>query len=267
MCPTDQFLDEQDQDERSGVEAVDRFGRICKMFSPTRSALTAAEIASGLGTPLRSMHKILATLEHHKLLMRAETPDKFMLGFGWLRFSTRLDEPIEIRRPMRPVMRRLRDAINETVILTVRVGDNRINIEYAESTHAVRRIALKNSNMPLHVGAAGRTLMAGLPDAEIDAYLQRVTLENIGFDTPTDPDRIRRDIRTVRTNGYLVLVNEITEGAASISVPIKDYSGQSLAALTVGGPLIRFNEERRAEALPLVLEAAGALAFNVEQVS
>jgi DNA-binding IclR family transcriptional regulator len=257
-------VEDADQDERYNVEAVERFARICALFSAERPAMTSQEVSALVGIPHRTAVKILTTLERRDLLMRDGTADRYMLGFGWLRFgAARL--PIDIRNVAGPIMRALRDQTNETVILAVRIGDLRVNIDYVESTHALRRVTQRGSQVPLHVGASGRTLLAGLPDEEIAAYFARTTLLPYGYNTPTDPARIWADIKSAQRDGYFILTNEITEGGASVSVPLKDSAGETLGTLTVGGPLFRFTEALRLAAVPLLLNAARKFLSDVER--
>ncbi|HTH97276.1 MAG TPA: IclR family transcriptional regulator [Stellaceae bacterium] len=251
-------------DDRYNVEAVERFVRICALFSTERPALSSREIAELIGIPLRTTIKLLATLTERDLLARDGQADCYRLGFGWLRFGAAPRMPIDIRRAAAPIMRALRDQTNETVILAVRIGDMRVNVDYVESRHTLRRVTHRGSETPLHVGAGGRTLLAGLPDDEVAAYLARTKLVNIGYNTPTDPERIWADIHITRAQGYFILTNEISEGGASVSVPLKDYSGETLGTLTVGGPLFRFDDKARQEAVPLLMNAASKFLYDVE---
>jgi DNA-binding IclR family transcriptional regulator len=246
-------------DDRYTVEAVERFGRICALFSVDRPTLTAREIAELIAVPQRTVGKILDTLEHHDLVMRDEDDKSYRPGFAWLRLGELGRASVDLREAAMPVMRRLRDRFNETVILSVRIGDLRVNVDFAESTHTLRRVTRRGLETPLHVGAGGRALLAGLTDDEITAYFSRTTMINYGHDTPTDIARIWRDLHAVRRDGYLIATSEISEGSSSVSAPVRDFSGATKAALTIGGPFARFGEAARQRCVPAIVAAAAEI--------
>jgi IclR family acetate operon transcriptional repressor len=244
---------------RYNVEAVERFARICGLFSAERQTLTAREIAELVAIPHRTAIKILDTLAHHDLVMLDRDEKRYRPGFAWLRLGELGRASVDLREAAMPVMRRLRDRFNETVILSVRVGDLRVNVDFAESTHTLRRVTRRGLETPLHVGAGGRALLSGLSDDEVTAYLGRTKLINHGYDTPTDIERIWQDLRTVRQDGYLIATNEITEGSSSVSTPVRDFSGRTVAALTIGGPIGRFDDAARKRCIQAVVDAANEI--------
>src|SRR4029077_19132169 len=97
-----------------------------------------------------------------------------------------------------PVMREIRNEVNETVILSVKSGDFRVHIDFVEGLHPMRRTADLGVRAPLYAGAASKVLLAGMEDEEIAAYLERTDLTAFQESTITDPAVLWREIRLVR---------------------------------------------------------------------
>jgi DNA-binding IclR family transcriptional regulator len=242
--------------QRYSVEAVARMARISALFSPTHGVLELREIARLAGIPQRTAAKIVATMESRELLVRVDGAGFWALGPAWLRLADCKRSRVDIRVAALPVMRWMREQLNETFIVAVRSGDRRIIVECIVSTQPIRRVSEVGDETPLHVGSSGRTILSGMSDPEITTYLKRVKLINYGYDTVTDPARIWSDVRKVRRNGFLTARAEITRESFSSSAPIRSYSGEIAAALTITFPLSRLTDELRDTSIGVVIEGA-----------
>src|SRR3546814_4526289 len=95
-------------------------------------------------------------------------------------------------------MRELRDAVDETVVLSIRSGDFRVHIDLVESVQPMRRTTDLGVGAPLYSGAASKVLLAGMEDGEIDDYLRRTPLTAFQKTTITDKTALWREIRLIR---------------------------------------------------------------------
>lgn len=242
--------------QRYSVEAVARFAHISALFLPTCGMLDLGEIARRTGIPRRTAARIVATMESREFLSRVNGAGGWALGPAWLRLADCKRSRVDIRAAALPVMRWMREQLNETFILGVRVGDRRIIVECMVSTQPIRRLSEVGDETPLHVGSSGRTILSGLSDIEVAAYLKRAKLINYGYDTVTDSARIWSDVRKVRRNGFLTARAEITKESFSSSAPIRSYSGEVAAALTITFPLSRLTDVLRDTSIRVVMEGA-----------
>jgi DNA-binding IclR family transcriptional regulator len=74
--------------------------------------------------------------------------------------------------------------------------------------------------------------------------------------TRTDSAWIAADLQRIRTRGYLMTTDEVVAGAASVSAPVRDASGQVVAVMSVSAPTMRMRPPRPRALLPMVLDAA-----------
>jgi IclR family pca regulon transcriptional regulator len=84
---------------------------------------------------------------------------------------------------------------------------------------------------PAHATSLGRMLLASLDDAALDSYFSRVQLEKFTKLTETSPRRLRSILRQIRRQRYATIVDELFYGVTSLSVPILDAAGDTIAAL------------------------------------
>jgi len=233
-------------------EAIARAARVLALFGPTRRERTLAELAEASGVPKATLRGILDTLVGHGLLA-VDGAARYRLGYAWLRLGDVRRNQLNIRESALPVMRQIRDAIDETVILSLKVGERRVHLDYVESTQSIRRITQIGHEAPLHVGAAGSVLLAGLSEAEIDAYMGRT----ITADDARDAGR--RFVAAIKRDGYAVVSGAVNAQTAAVAAPVQDHSGRIIAALTISCPRERFTRDLESRCIALVTGGARQL--------
>lgn len=211
--------------------------------------LGLADLAARTGVPKATLAGILNTLAAHDWLLLDSGSGLYRLGYAWLRYADARRGQSGIRERALPIMRRIRDALDETVILSLKVGDRRVHLDYIESTQSVRRIAQPGHEAPLHVGAAGLVLLAGLDEAGIGSYLSRAR-------ETVDAAAIRRAVAEVKRDGYAVAAGTVSADTAAVAAPVRTYNGETVASLAVSCPRDRFTDELRAACIAAVTEGA-----------
>jgi DNA-binding IclR family transcriptional regulator len=131
-------------------------------------------------------------------------------------------------------MRHLRDLTQETVVLHIRIGLERVCLEELPSFQAIKYTSGKGFIAPVYTGSAGKILLAEMNNSELDLLLRNIKYKKIGPNTITDREFLMEEIRKARIDGYAVSFSEWVPGSASISVPVKGYICP--VALSVLGP-------------------------------
>lgn len=160
-------------------------------------------------------------------------------------------------------MRDIRNALNETIVLSVRSGDSRVHIDALESLQPMRRTANLGVHAPLYAGASSKILLAGLEDDEVDEYLSRTELLPLQKTTITTADGLRAEIRQIRKRGYAESRGEVVSGGGSIAVPLKDYSGKTIAAMDVLTPQHRYTTEHRQRCIDVMMDGAARISARL----
>ncbi|MDB5651956.1 MAG: IclR family transcriptional regulator [Hyphomicrobiales bacterium] len=207
------------------------------------------ELSRRTGLSNAMVEQLTAVLEQHGLVTGLE--NGFELGVNWLALAQTRERGLDLRRFASPIMRRIRDQLNETVILAVRSGNRRINIDYVESTHFIRRVTQPGFEVPLHIGATGRVLLSGLSEDELSIYLSSADLAD-GLTS----DRLREECRLARLTRSAVARREITSDTAAASASIFDHHGHVVAALTITCPEDRFTPALEADGIRSLTEGA-----------
>jgi IclR family transcriptional regulator, KDG regulon repressor len=231
------------------IRAIDRAVDVLQAFTHEKPSLSLAEIADHAGLSKPTAFRFLANLKRRGFVEQDGERGLYSLGFELVTLADVRKQQTKVWDIALPYLGRIRDAVDETVLLCTRVNDERYVLDQVESSQAIRRVARIGERVPLYAGAASRILLAAMSDAEIDEYFERTALVRLGPSTITDPDVLRKQVEWIREHGYAVGSRERNFGGGGIAVGVRDYTGEVVAALQVTIPVERLTDEVRAKAL------------------
>ena len=220
------------------------------------------DLASRLGLSKSTTHRLLKSLENTSIVMRDPITRRYYVGPLILDLASR---PIISHQPLTVCafeeMRRLRDLIQETVVLHIRIGLERVCLEELPSFQSLKYTAGKGFVAPVQTGSAGKVLLAEMSDPELQLLMANITFRKIAPNTITGREEMMQEIRKVRENGYAVSFGERAPGSASISVPVRGYLCP--VALSVLGPESRFPITAMMEYLKEMKRSASCISENL----
>ena len=168
-----------------------------------RTPLDLAALQDETGLPRATAHRLAVALELHGLVRR-DPQGRFCLGFELIRLGRAAEDQFPLADLARPILTSLRDATGESVQLYVPEGDSRRCVVSLESTHGLRWIVPQGALLPMDRGSAGRVLQ--------------------GDDVSES-------------------VEEREPGVASVSAAVRDRRGQTIAAVSLSGPVERLSRQ------------------------
>lgn len=213
------------------------------------------EISERLGMTKSLVFRILQTLEGRGFAARDASRSTWSLGYRLTVLGERAGHSAGLNQAARPIMDALRDATSESVNLIVRDGKKSLAVATRDGRHSMRLFAVAGRYGPLHAGGGSVLLLAYAP-RDIQEKILGGPLRVYTDRTMTDPDQLRERLERIRQRGWHIAQSDLDEGAFSVAAPIRDASGEVVAAISVAGAVARFDEERRDLHLTAVLKAA-----------
>lgn len=242
--------------ESRRVTVLDRAIALLVSLSRSPRPATLNEVAREAGLSKATAFRILATLTDQGFVEQDAATASYRLGIAPLRLATAVLDGIAVHAVARPIMRAVCDMLNETVVLSVRDGDHRINIDAVECTNAIGSSRRIGEPRPLHSGAASRVLLAALSDDGIEAYMKRHRLGRAHGGSPAYAEALWKDIRKARRTRLASMAAEASPQAHAVATAITGFDGQPVAALYVAIPRSRFSARVEARCGQALLRAA-----------
>jgi len=228
----------------NGQDYVNSFARgleVIRVFTRRKPRMTLSEVAEETGMSRATVRRFLLTLVQEGYVESQGRyfnllPKVLDLGFSVL-------SSMDIWDVAQPIVNELAEELQESVMAAVLDKDSVVYLARAFPNRMVTVGIRIGHRMPAHLGATGRTLLAALPDDELHAYLDNVTLEKFTAATITSKVKLRDEIEKARRQGFAIVDGEMEVGLRSISVPIYELNGKVAAALNVGCPTGRVSAD------------------------
>lgn len=213
------------------VQSLARGLDVIRAFDAEHPSMTLTDVAKRTGLSRATARRFLLTLaelgyvrtdgKHFEL-----TAQVLQLGYAFLSGHT-LAELAE------PVLEELSSRLNESASASVLDGTDVVYIARVHTRRIMRVGISVGSRFPAYATSMGRVLLAHLGDDELDAALAARPLERLTPNTITDSAALRRELSTVREQGWCLVDQELEIGLRSIAVPVLSPEGTVAAALNV----------------------------------
>ena len=192
---------------------------------------------------------------------------RYRLGIDLIGLAAQVASFIDVREVARPILRGLAEDCQESVNLAVLDRGQVVNLEqFAPPARQVKNIGRVGRRMCAHCTAAGKILLACLPPDRLNRVLSG-ELERYTPQTVTDRDRLLAELGEARRLGYAVAQEEMEAGLNAVAAPIRDYSGQVIAAASIAGPAYRVTPELFAHLAAQVKEIADRISRQLGYLS
>lgn len=227
-----------DTEGRSPIQSVARAVRLLKHLAAAGGAVSVPTLAAECGLQRTTAWRLLTTLEDEGLVERESPGGRFRVGYGAVAIAARaLDDSRATARLLHPVLEALMHATGESALLSIVRGMRTLLVDEVDPP-AVLSVNWVGKEFPLHSSSMGKILLAALPPAELDAFLEQ-PLEALTRKTIVDSDALRRELRQVRRSGVAVSNEEFELGCVGLSTGIGPPGLFPTIIVTVAGPSSR----------------------------
>lgn len=234
-------------DKFNAIQKVCAILRVLAQSSPLRLTEIAESTSLNKATTLR----ILGSLIEEGFVNRVAGAKTYELGQEARVMAVGARRTVDIAELAQPSLLRLSERSADTALLSVRSGVEALYLARSVGSHPLQPNYLQiGSRRPLGVGAGSLALIVWLPDAEIDAIIE-VIMPRLAKSPRITPKYLRERIVAARRHDHTVMLDAAFPGMGGVGVPVRDDTGQVVAALSVGASSdrIRRRESELAEML------------------
>lgn len=245
-----------------GTQAILRGITLLKLFSDTRPEWNLNDLGQTAGLNRTTTYRILSALESEGLVVYNTASDTYRLGSEMIVFGARALRANPLRQITRPALALLAKKTGEMVSLEVLEGAHTLILDEIKG-ETQRRLSASIGNLwPAHTTSTGKVLLAHLPATRRDKLLVE-PLARLTPQTITDRLTLDTQLERVRSQGYATAVNELEVGLTEVATPIYNYEGQSVAAISIGGPTIRLPAEKLSPLVTFLRDAAADISAQL----
>ncbi len=217
---------------RYNATSLARALTILDLFEPATPSLSATQIARRLRVRPGSLYPALGTLERFGYLERR--PDKrYRLGLKLLERGHTILVHLDVYERAKPALRALAQALAANAHLAVLHQGQVLYLGREEASPSSVFPSIVGRLVPAHCTGLGKVLLAHLDPGDRRRLLAGRRLEKRTAKTITRLRRLEAELARVLAQGYAVDDEELHEGVMCVAAPVRDHTGEVVAAISV----------------------------------
>jgi DNA-binding IclR family transcriptional regulator len=218
------------------IASVDHALRLAVILQ-LEGPMTVSEAARRLGVARSTAHRLLSMLVYRDFAVQGA--DRSYRAGPVLELATQANSDLgALRTAALGPLHRLVETHDETANLSVCTGTTCRFLLSVEGSRALRVTSREGMVFPAHQVTGGLIALASLSDEQVASLYAPDRYAGTG-DRP-DMTRLFEDLRAVRRTGIAVNFERSERGVAAVGVPVKGPDGDTVAAVALSMPTVRY---------------------------
>jgi DNA-binding IclR family transcriptional regulator len=245
------------------VQGIERIIKILDSFSLDEPELTLKELTNKTGLPKPTVYRIAEALNELNILNKDENTTKYRIGVKLFELGSLYLETLEFRKLAFPEIEKLSKYTEESIHMGVLDGNEVTSIEGLGSTHNLQAKLWIGKRSPIYCTSIGKAILAFLPDKEQEEILSSVELKRYTKNTITDKKCLKRELESIRRQGFALDNEEHDEGIMCVGAPIFNNKGEAVASISISGPKIRMKEQKLEKYKKLLMDSVKRISYKL----
>ena len=255
----------EESEGRSGstVKSLIFTVRLLDTMAAAGGPARVTDLAKTLGEPKTRVHRHLTTLRAMGLVEQTRTSDRYRLGWKLYRLGQAAFEQFDLKHIAEPHMARLREAINQTVVLSIPISGEALVISSLDQVGGSIKISgVPGSIAPATVSAQGRIMLAWAGARQQKAILDQpspaMTVRSI-----VDVQALEQRLKEIRARLYDFAPEEVILGVNAVAAPVFDAEKVLVGSVGVIGSIQFIPNPPPDEIVTHVLACARAISIEL----
>ena len=195
--------------------------KVIEYLAHARAARGISEIARDIGMDKSAVQRILNALSSAGYVEQAPDSSKYLLTLSIWELGSHVVERHEARRLVHPILRFGAQSTGYTVFLSYLSFPFVVYLDKVEGAHGRTYSAEPGSRVPITRTAAGKAVLAFLPDEDI-ATLAQERMDWTGYvrSEVKKPHEVQAEIEQIRRQRYATSEGGLKAGVNSVAAPI-----------------------------------------------
>jgi IclR family KDG regulon transcriptional repressor len=261
----------ENQDNKvRAVKSAERVLDILVLLAQSNNGLKLKDIAHTLNIPVSSLHAILSTMKNRGFIVHENGSVLYKLSHKVYQIvpspssSQTEDDLVSIALP---IMDKVRNATQETISLSVRIGSEIVFIGKRSSSSIIQVVNALGSRLPAHATGSGKVMLSYLSEEEIDLIYPQEELLRVTTNTIKTKNELKRELSKIRELGYAYDNEESIEDVWAVAGCIHGPDGRPLAATSIVVPLFRVTQESKIKWSDIIVGAAAEITSRLVTIA
>ena len=233
------------------MKAIEIINHLAKDTSGRGVAISEFSRVLGLGKS--TVHRILDTLQFYGYIDQDAETNRYRLGWELYKIGQVIPQQNQLFNINQSLLVDLSNKTQEVVNLGTLKRNETVIISKIESPRTGLRVSVNPGEYEaIHATALGKMMISEMDADQIQALFNNE--DQLPTHTPntiSTVSELLKEVKMTRQRGYAVDAEELCLGLYCMAMPVRDYTGKIVAAISVSSAASRINDETK----KLILES------------
>lgn len=249
--------------ERSGVQSLERAFKLLETVAAHPEGINLADLSKSVGLHNSTTFHLVKTMVTLGYIRQSSDTKRYNIGSMIFGLASASRSETEMVAMAIPILEELAGMTGESSHIAIMTSNEVVIAGRISGGGAFQMQERAGDVRPGHATAIGKVLLAPLTDAQFARYLDANPLTSLTPNTITDRQRLRDELKQVREAGLGYDDGEFNMEARCVAAPVRDFTGQTVAAIGISAPIWRLTLQALQQKSSLVLQAAAKLSADL----
>ena len=249
--------------ERTGVQSLERAFAILEAIASRPEGISLAEFSKQVGLHSSTAYHLVRTMVSLGYVRQDAASKRYHIGRKVFALAASSRRDIDFVAIAGPILDSLSTKTGESTHLAIFSGNEVMVVARSMGSGAFQLRESHGGVRPGHATALGKILLAALDPPQLERYLQAHKLEALTARSIIEPERLMAELQKVRNAAIAFDDCEFDVDVRCVAVPVRDFTGEVVAALGLSGPVWRLSLQAITELSDEVKKAAQAISGEI----
>lgn len=244
------------------IQSVKKAFAILEYLSFRHEPCRLSDISHALRMPSCTILRFLGTLIHMGYVSQEISTGKYFITMKICNISEKLVQNLRINDIAEPYIKELSSRCGSTVCLAIEKNRKVIyeEIMYSVNDKSLRSIRRIGQIVPYHCTDVGKIFLLSKTKKQINRLIHQDAFVHYTPHTIVSHAQLQTEIAFAHKNHFTIDNEEYSDGISAFAVPIHNYTGHIVAALSICGFTKNLTPKLREQYLPMLQTAAADIA-------
>jgi DNA-binding IclR family transcriptional regulator len=218
------------------------------------------DIAQSLEMPQSTLLRFLNTYIDFGYIGQDPNTSCYYLTLKLVELGTRAKDRFPFQNSLAKYIKQVAKNFNESASLCIEHDMQMVYIAIEEGPgHTLQTLQRIGRIAPMHATGVGKVHLLNYSEAQLIELEQKFGFPKYTEHTITNLEALKKEILAVKKQGYAMDDEECEKGVRCIAVPVKNFSGQVVAGISLSAPVARMDKNKTEDIIRYLKEiSAGA---------
>ena len=246
-------------------QSSDKLLKIIEFMAANRLPMRLKDIADKLEISQPTMLRYLRTLSDQGYVYQDNQTGLYAMTWKICRLGNSLESNLVLRSMAGSLLSVFANTYGIGVLLAVERDGCLVYLDLVSAPHGnVESMLRIGKNAPMHSTGSGKILLSAMSASKLQQVVEQHGLVRLTPNTITNTTDLLAELERIRRDGYALDNEECEIGHRCVSVPLFDYSGTVVAAISAFDSVDRLTDAYIEETvLPALKELAKEQSFRM----